>query len=109
MSVGFVAKEQGFGVVGTVVGGGVLVVGGNVNWKKLEGKVNKLLVVGGAVVALPEDPPESEDELGIVVVAFGDIDCVEGIWVLAAEEAITEEFNASEYGITARTKTTLAK
>ena len=80
MLVGSVAKAQGCGVVRTVVGGGGVVVGGNVNWKKLEGKVNKLLVVGGEVVVLPEDPPECEDELGIVVVvAFGDIDCVEGI------------------------------
>ena len=59
----------------------MVVVGGNVNWKKLDGKVNELLVVGEAIVVLSEDPPESEDELGIdvVVAVFGDIDCVEGI------------------------------
>ena len=59
----------------------MVVVGGNVNWKKLDGKVNELLVVGEAVVVLSEDPPESVDELGIdvVVAVFGDIDCVEGI------------------------------
>ncbi len=54
--------------------------------------MNKLLVVGAPVVdELPEDPPESGVELGIdvVVVAFGDMDCVEGICVVVGEDATT--------------------
>ena len=77
----------------------MVVWGGNVNCQKLEGKVKKLLGVGGAVVVLPEDPPEIEDELGmdVVVVEFGDIYCVVDIWLMVAEEAIAEEFVASKW------------